>query len=72
VTFLTDFRIEPRDGGVRLSTETRGYSTDPHARRLFALCWTIIRPGSGLIRRGMLASAARIAEREASEERPSF
>ena len=61
--YLTDFDLEPHNGGVQLTTETRGYSTDQHARRRFQLYWTLIRPASGLIRRDMLATIARTATR---------
>ncbi|MDA8393046.1 MAG: hypothetical protein M0Z87_09690 [Actinomycetota bacterium] len=61
--YLADFRIESRDGGVQLITETRGYSTDDWARRRFTLYWTLIRPASGLIRRDMLATIERRATR---------
>ena len=35
--YLTDFHLQPRNGGVQLTTETRGYSTDSRARRRFAV-----------------------------------
>lgn len=63
VKYLTDFLLEPEGAGTRLSTETRGYSTNARARRLFRLYWTLIGPASGLIRRDMLAATARAAER---------
>lgn len=66
VKYLTDFALTTEGGGTRLSTETRGYSTDDHARRLFRLYWTAIRLPSGAIRRDMLAAIARIA----GERRP--
>ncbi len=59
--YLSDFHLEPSNDGVRLTTETRGYSTDDWARRRFALYWALIRPASGLIRRDMLATVARLA-----------
>ena len=40
--------------GETLSTETRIAGTDAHARRRFGAYWTLIRPGSGLIRREWL------------------
>jgi hypothetical protein len=61
--YLTDFRLQPGNGGVQLTTETRGYSTDTHARRRFAPYWAVIRPASGLIRHDMLATIARHATR---------
>lgn len=62
VKYLTDFQLQSRNGGVELTTETRGYSTDQHARRRFALYWAVIRPASGLIRRDILATVARLAD----------
>jgi hypothetical protein len=59
--FLTDFNLEPVNGGVLLSTETRGYSTDPGSRRRFGLYWAAIRISSGLIRRDLLRSIGRQA-----------
>lgn len=60
--YLTDFRLQTSDAGVRLSTETRGYSTDQHARRRFALYWAAIRTGSHLVRLDILATVARLSE----------
>jgi hypothetical protein len=59
VKYLTDFRLQPQKGGLLLSTETRVHANDPRSRRRFALYWAVIRPGSGLIRRDMLAAVAR-------------
>jgi len=64
--YLTDFHLEPCDGGVQLTTETRGYSTDDGARRRFALYWALIRPASGLVRRDMLVTISRLATRPSS------
>jgi hypothetical protein len=50
-------------GRARLSTETRIQATDERARLRFALYWTLVRPGSGLIRREWLRAARRRAER---------
>jgi len=58
--YLTDYRLEPRDGGVQFTTETRGYSTNDQARRRFALYWALIRLPSGLVRRDMLATISRL------------
>jgi hypothetical protein len=66
VKCLTDFQVQVHAGRVRLSTETRGYSTDRRARQRFALYWALIRPGSGLIRRDVLAAVARKAEQSAA------
>lgn len=59
--YLVDFHLEPLEGGLRLTTETRGCSTDARARHRFGLYWALIRPGSGVIRRDMLATIDRIA-----------
>jgi len=59
--YLTDFQLQPGNGGVQLTTETRGYSTDSRARRRFAVYWALIRPASGLVRRDMLATVRRRA-----------
>lgn len=64
VKYLTDFEVRPVEGGSRLSTETRGYSTDAGSRRRFALYWALIRPWSGLVRRDILAAVARSADVE--------
>jgi hypothetical protein len=57
-----NFAIEAREGGCRLTTETRVAATDPRTRRRFALYWSVIRPGSGLLRRTWLRAIARRAE----------
>ncbi len=59
--YLTDFHLQPCKGGVQLTTETRGYSTDSRARRRFAVYWALIRPASGLVRRDILATVRRRA-----------
>ena len=43
--------------GADLVTETRVLGTDPLAARRMARYWLLIRPGSGLIRRGWLRAA---------------
>jgi hypothetical protein len=59
-----NFRIEERgDGTARVSTETRIAATDPVARRKFGAYWTVIYPGSALIRREWLRAIKRHAER---------
>ena len=58
-----DFRIEEAgDGACLVSTETRVHATDASARRRFARYWTLIRPGSGFIRRMWLRAVKRRAE----------
>lgn len=59
--YLTDFHLEPAEGGVQLTTETRGYSTNDWARRRFGLYWALIRPASGLVRHDLLATVSRLA-----------
>ena len=48
--------------GVRLTTETRVYTTDPVAYRKFAVYWRLIRGGSALVRREWLKAIRRRAE----------
>lgn len=58
-----DFRLEPLEAGAtRLSTETRVHCADAATRRRFRPYWLLVRPGSGLIRRAMLAAIRRAAE----------
>jgi hypothetical protein len=57
-----DLRAVPDGDAVRIETETRIYLTDASARRRFRAYWLIIRPFSGLVRRGWLRAAKRRAE----------
>jgi hypothetical protein len=57
-----DLRAFPDGGGAWLTTETRVLLTDARARRRFAAYWLVIRPFSGLTRRGWLKAAKRRAE----------
>ena len=52
------FRALPASGEAMLVTETRVAATDAAARRAFARYWAVVRAGSGLIRRELLAAAA--------------
>jgi hypothetical protein len=64
---VMNFRIEDAGDGASLaSTETRVYATDAMARRRFARYWTVIRPGSGFIRRMWLRAIKRRAENQGS------
>ncbi len=45
-----------------VETETRTLATDARSRRRFRVYWTFVRPGSGLVRRSMLAAIKRRAE----------
>lgn len=49
------------EGLTRLVTETRVHCPDAQAKRAFTPYWLVIRAGSGLIRRRMLSTIARLA-----------
>jgi hypothetical protein len=51
-------------GGTWLTTETRVRCGDKTARRCFGAYWLLVRPFSGLLRRVMLRSIRREAERQ--------
>ena len=58
-----DFRVRAMDcDQCELSTETRVLCADAATRRRFIPYWTVIRPGSGLIRHAMLRAIRRTAE----------
>ena len=57
-----NFTLAAKGGGTRLSTETRIAATDGRAWRRFALYWTLVRPGSALIRRIWLRAVRARAE----------
>ena len=58
-----DFRVEALpDGTSRLTTETRVVASATSVRRRFGLYWSLIYPGSALIRRGWLEAIRRRAE----------
>jgi hypothetical protein len=54
--------VEEPPGRLILTTETRVFATGPRSRRLFAMYWRLILPGSALIRRTWLAAIRRRAE----------
>ena len=57
-----NFRLEDEGNGwTRVTTETRVFATDDHARRRFAAYWRTIYPGSALIRRMWLRAIDRRA-----------
>jgi hypothetical protein len=57
-----NFHIEPQpDGTSLLTTDTRVFATDPSTRRRFARYWSLIYPGSAIIRRQWLAAVAKRA-----------
>ena len=49
-------------GRTRLSTETRVSPTDERAARMFRRYWTVVRPGSDVIRLDVLRAVRRRAE----------
>lgn len=49
------------EGLTRLVTETRVHCPEAQAKRAFTPYWLVIRAGSGLIRRRMLSTIARLA-----------
>ena len=60
---VMNFEILPAgDHVTRLRTETRIQATDPAARRTFGLYWTLVHPGSALIRRVWLRAVRKRAE----------
>ncbi len=58
-----NFHIAQTDAGhCTLTTETRIYTTDARAKRMFATYWRVIYPGSALMRRMWLRAIKRRAE----------
>ena len=58
-----NFHIEPDPrGGSLLTTDTRVFATDPATRRSFTRYWSVIYPGSALIRREWLRAVAKGAQ----------
>jgi hypothetical protein len=64
-----DFRVERRDGGALLTTETRVLACDDAARRSFLRYWRLVHPGSAAIRVAWLRAVRRRAERHSSRLR---
>lgn len=60
---VLNFTAEPCEDGTRLTTRTRVHCTDGAALRRFRPYWLLIRPVSGLIRRRILGTIRREAER---------
>ena len=58
---VVTIEARPHEDGVILATETRVAATDEEARRRFGRYWLVVRPFSGLIRRGWLQAARRRA-----------
>ena len=64
---VMNFRIEDAsEDSCLVFTATRVHATDAAARRRFAPYWTVIRPGSGFIRRMWLRAIKRRAESQGS------
>lgn len=65
-----DFTLEPLgDGRVRLRTETRVLPLGRGASRRFGLYWTVVHPGSAILRRSWLSAIRRRAESWTPPER---
>jgi hypothetical protein len=63
VKIAANFRIEDIGGGrTRVVTETRVVANDDAAHRKMARYWALIYPGSGMIRRSLLAAIRDHAE----------
>jgi hypothetical protein len=64
VKVAANFLIEDLGGGLsRVVTETRIAATDAAARRRMARYWSLVYPGSGLVRRSLLEAVRARAER---------
>ena len=61
-----NFHLADADAGTTLHTETRIQCLDEYALKKFSMYWTLIRPFSGLIRKEMLRSIRKQAERSSS------
>ena len=59
---VVGFRLERSTAGILLTTETRFVATDERTRRLMSRYWTLIKPGSDLIRREWLRAIRRRVE----------
>jgi hypothetical protein len=62
-------RCAPASYGTLLVTETR-IAVGPHAEEPFGRYWAVVRLGSGLVRRSLLAAVARRARRTAARGAP--
>jgi len=60
-----NFSLEQTVSGTVVATETRVLCTSPSAYRALFAYWAMIRPFSGLVRRAMLSTIVRSAERSA-------
>lgn len=57
-----NFLIEPEGSGCVVTAETRVHATDARTERRFRIYWTLIYPGSALIRRMWLRAIKRRGE----------
>jgi hypothetical protein len=57
-----NFRVEPRDDGCTVTTETRVLCADAPTRTRFLRYWRLVRFGSGVIRRSLLREIRRRAQ----------
>ncbi len=70
VKIAFNFYVEDEGAGwSRVVTETRALAMDDYSRRIMGRYWRLIVPGSGLLRREMLASIKRRAESESASNR---
>ncbi|ORI21242.1 hypothetical protein [Rhodococcus sp. 1168] len=61
-----NFTVEEGSDGTLLTTRTRVATTDARTSLRFAAYWAMIKPGSALIRRDLLAAIASVAEESAT------
>jgi hypothetical protein len=57
-----NFHVWPEGEGSMLTSETRVKATDDIARRRFRRYWLVVRPGSAVIRHGLLKAVKKKAE----------
>lgn len=60
---IANFRVDPKNGGAQLSTETWVETHGAGASRRFAAYWLLIAPFSAMTRRAFLRAARQAAER---------
>lgn len=60
---VMNFTVDEHAEGTLLTTRTRVTTTDARTSLRFAAYWALIRPGSALIRRDLLAAIASVAEK---------
>lgn len=71
VRIAFNFSVEDAGGGwSSISTETRVLALDASSRRIMALYWRLIVPGSGLLRRQWLEGIKKRAENASDQNQP--